>query len=155
MRFKTSTLKEATHKELVSCVAWFSPDDVLSIADDGKILKWNLVSSETKELAELASDFHPTDCHFFPRSGNHGGAQVAGKGGKKGQQVSTGGGPNDIFVVTSAEGKLQLMSGKNGRIEKSVDAHRGACLSARSTNNCHFFVNKSRNFFIFTAQVEP
>ena len=38
---------------------------------------------------------------------------------------------NEVFLVTSAEGKLQLMSGKNGRVEKSVDAHRGACLSAR------------------------
>ena len=40
-------------------------------------------------------------------------------------------GTNEVFLVTSAEGKLQLMSGKNGRLEKSVDAHRGACLSAR------------------------
>ena len=33
--------------------------------------------------------------------------------------------------MTSAEGKLQLMSAKNGRIEKSVEAHRGAALAAR------------------------
>ena len=48
MRFKTSALKEAKHTDLVSCVAWMSPDDVISIADDQKILKWNLVQSETK-----------------------------------------------------------------------------------------------------------
>ena len=46
-------------------------------------------------------------------------------------QASSSAGANDVFLVTSAEGKLQLMSGKNGRVEKSVDAHRGACLSAR------------------------
>ena len=48
MRFKTSALKEAKHTELVSCVAWMSTDDVVSISDDKKILKWNLVNSETK-----------------------------------------------------------------------------------------------------------
>ncbi len=103
---------------------------VISIADDGKILRWNLVSSETKEMAELASDFHPTDMHWYPRSSGGGGGP---SGPKKGGQVSgaSGGGVNDIFVVGSAEGKLQLMSGKNGRIEKSVDAHRGACLCVK------------------------
>ena len=48
MRFKTSALKESKHTELVSCVAWMSTDDVVSISDDKKILKWNLVNSETK-----------------------------------------------------------------------------------------------------------
>ena len=48
MRFKTSALKESKHTDLVSCVAWMSPDDVISIGDDKKILKWNLVQSETK-----------------------------------------------------------------------------------------------------------
>ena len=48
MRFKTSALKESKHTELVSCVAWMSTDDVISISDDKKILKWNLVNSETK-----------------------------------------------------------------------------------------------------------
>ena len=37
MRFKTSNLKEPKHSELVSCVSWASPDDVISIADDHKV----------------------------------------------------------------------------------------------------------------------
>ena len=37
-------------------------------------------------------------------------------GGKKG-------GVADSFLITSAEGKLQLV-GKGGRLEKPVDAHR-------------------------------
>ena len=130
MRFKTSNLKEAKHSDLVSCVAWASPDDVISIGDDHKIQKWNLVSAETKLIAELPSDFHPTDTHWFPRG--HHGAAGGGQGGKRGQ---TGGGQqnaaNDVFFVTSAEGKLQLVNGKNGRLEKAVDAHRGACLSGK------------------------
>ncbi len=44
MRLKTSNLKDPKHSDLVSCVSWMSPDDVISIADDHKILKWNLVT---------------------------------------------------------------------------------------------------------------
>lgn len=120
MRFKTSNLKEAKHSDLVSCVSWMSPDDVISIADDHKILKWNLVSAETQPFAELPQDFHPTDVHWLPK-GQASGAGSRGKGGASG---------SDVFLVTSAEGKLQLI-GKNGRMEKSVDAHRGACLVGR------------------------
>ena len=49
----------------------------------------------------------------------------------KSQGSGGGSGSQDTFLVTSAEGKLQLMNGKNGRVEKTVDAHRGACLAAR------------------------
>ena len=38
MRFKTSNVKEPKHSELVSCVSWASPDDVISIADDHKVI---------------------------------------------------------------------------------------------------------------------
>ena len=44
MRFKTSNLKEAKHTDLVSCVSWASPDEVVSIGDDHAAIKWNLVS---------------------------------------------------------------------------------------------------------------
>ena len=46
-------------------------------------------------------------------------------GGKKG-----GGGAGDMFLVSSAEGRLQLV-GRAGRMEKPVEAHRGAVLAAR------------------------
>ena len=39
MRFKTSNLKEAKHTDLVSCVGWGSPDDVISAGDDSKIYR--------------------------------------------------------------------------------------------------------------------
>ena len=76
MRFKCSNLKEPKHTDLVSCVGWMSPDDVISIADDHKILKWNLVNAETAEVSELPGDFHPTDMHWFPRG--QAGANPAG-----------------------------------------------------------------------------
>ena len=101
MRFKTSALKEAKHNELVSCVTWMSPDDVLSVADDAKVLKWNLVHSDTKELTELANDFHPTDVHWYPRSG---GPSASGPKGKKGGTAVPTSSGQDTFLITSAEG---------------------------------------------------
>ena len=69
------------------------------------------------QVSELPADFFPTDMHFLPRSSG-------GGGGKK------GGGAADTYLIPSADGKLQLV-GKGGRMEKPVEAHRGACLSAR------------------------
>ncbi|XP_023711172.2 intraflagellar transport protein 80 homolog isoform X2 [Cryptotermes secundus] len=113
MRFKTSLLKEPKHSDLVGCVAWNNTEEVYSCGDDHTILKWNLVTKETVKVADMPSELYPTDLHWFPR------CQVAGK--KQGQ---------DILLVTAADGKFHLIS-KNGRIEKSVDAHQGAALTGR------------------------
>ena len=47
-------------------------------------------------------------------------------------------GTSDSFLITSAEGRLQLVGGvrfgsgaPSARLEKGVDSHRGACLSGR------------------------
>ncbi len=62
--------------------------------------------------------------HWFPRVGNVG-------GGSKNKNVSGGRTQQtELYLVTSAEGRLQLV-GKSSRMEKSVEAHRGACLSGR------------------------
>ena len=126
MRFKTSNLRDACHTELVSCVGWASPDDVYSVADDHQILRWNLVSAETQkvftmplmfcitfmfQVLELPDDFYPTDMHWIPRGG----------GGAPGRQPSNrhqvnfdklgkkAAGGSDLFLLTSATGRLQLV----------------------------------------------
>ena len=58
---------------------------------------------------------------------SHGGG--GSKRGGGGPQASSGG--SDLFFVTSAEGKIQLVNAKSWRLDKSADAHRGACLSAK------------------------
>ncbi|XP_015761944.1 PREDICTED: intraflagellar transport protein 80 homolog isoform X2 [Acropora digitifera] len=113
MRFKTHVLKESKHKDLVSCVGWTTADELYSSGDDHSILKWNLLSDETTQVAQLPAENFPTDINWFPRGG----------GGKKQSQ-------SDLFVLTSTDGKFHLIS-RNGRIEKSVEAHRGAVLSGR------------------------
>uniref|UniRef100_A0A3Q3M7Z8 Intraflagellar transport 80 homolog (Chlamydomonas) n=1 Tax=Mastacembelus armatus TaxID=205130 RepID=A0A3Q3M7Z8_9TELE len=113
MRLKTSLLKEPKHKELVTCVGWTTADELFSCSDDHQILKWNLLTSETSLVVKLQEDIYPIDLHWFPKT----------VGSKKQSQA-------EIFVLTSTDGKFHLAS-KMGRIEKSVEAHKGAVLAGR------------------------
>ncbi|XP_007886712.1 intraflagellar transport protein 80 homolog [Callorhinchus milii] len=113
MRLKTSLLKEPKHKDLVSCVGWTTADELYSSSDDHQILKWNLLTSETSQVVKLAEEIYPIDLHWFPKT----------TGGKKQIQA-------EICVLTSTDGKFHLVS-KTGRVEKSVEAHRGAVLAGR------------------------
>uniref|UniRef100_UPI00398F7D97 intraflagellar transport protein 80 homolog isoform X2 n=1 Tax=Pristiophorus japonicus TaxID=55135 RepID=UPI00398F7D97 len=113
MRLKTSLFKEPKHKELVSCVGWTTADELYSSSDDHQILKWNLLTNETIQVVRLAEEIYPIDLHWFPKT----------TGAKKQMQA-------EIFVLTSTDGKFHLVS-KSGRVEKSVEAHRGAVLAGR------------------------
>lgn len=113
MRLKTSLLQEPKLKELVSCVGWTTADELYSCSEDHQILKWNLLTNETSLVVKLPEEIYPVDLHWFPKT----------IGGKK-QNL------NEIFVLTSTDGKFHLVS-KNGRIEKSVEAHKGAVLAGR------------------------
>ncbi|KAG7471095.1 hypothetical protein MATL_G00120740 [Megalops atlanticus] len=89
------------------------PDELYSCSDDHQIFRWNLLTSETTLAIKLQEDIYPIDLHWFPKV----------VGGKK-QALA------EIFVLTSTDGKFHLIA-KTGRIEKSVEAHRGAVLAGR------------------------
>uniref|UniRef100_A0A8C7YBK8 Intraflagellar transport 80 homolog (Chlamydomonas) n=1 Tax=Oryzias sinensis TaxID=183150 RepID=A0A8C7YBK8_9TELE len=110
MRLKTTVQKEPKHI-LIHC--WTTADELYSCSDDHQILKWNLVNNETNVVVKLSEDIYPLDMHWFPKT----------VGGKRQTQA-------EIFVLTSTDGKFHLVS-KMGRIEKSVDAHKGAVLAGR------------------------
>lgn len=114
MRFKLSIPKEPKHKEPVNCVGWTTADEIYSIGEDRAVIKSNLINNEAQKLADLPNDVCPLDMHWFPKA--------SGSGRR--------GGVPDIFAMTANEGKLLIMS-KNGKIEKSVDAHKGACICCR------------------------
>nr|XP_019943476.1 PREDICTED: intraflagellar transport protein 80 homolog isoform X2 [Paralichthys olivaceus] len=117
MRLKTSLLKESKHKELVSCVGWTTADELYSCSEDHQLLKWNLLTSETSLVVKLSDDIYPIDLHWLPKT----------TGGKRQPQA-------EIFALTSTDGKFHLVS-KIGRIEKSVEAHKGAVLAGRWNND--------------------
>ncbi|XP_022247668.1 intraflagellar transport protein 80 homolog [Limulus polyphemus] len=114
MRFKTYLQKDPKHRELVSCVAWNSTEEVYSCGDDHQVLSWNLLTGDTTKVASLPEELYPTDIHWLPRL-------TAGSGSGKKQGIP------DLFVLTSTDGKFHLLS-KGGRIEKTIEGHRGAIL---------------------------
>lgn len=134
MRFKLSIPKEPKHSEPVNCVGWTTADELYSIGDDHIINKSNLVNNEVQKLTELSNEFYPTDMHWFPKS-NLGGKKsgvpdifaMAASDGKdfrlKQQQKS-------IIITILTLGKFFIMS-KNGKTEKSVEAHKGACICCK------------------------
>ncbi|CAG9566558.1 unnamed protein product [Danaus chrysippus] len=112
MKFKISSFKEPKHVGAVSCVGWNNTEDVFSCGDDHKLLKWNLVSGECLVITTFPEDFYPICLHLFPK---------INLGGNK---------HNDVILIACADGKFHIMN-NNGRIEKSVNAHQGACLAAQ------------------------
>ncbi|XP_078484074.1 intraflagellar transport protein 80 homolog [Ciona intestinalis] len=112
MKLKITIPKDKKHTETVTCVAWSSADEVISTGDDHKILKWNLVTGESFPLSTLPADVFPTDMSILP------------------SQSKAGKNSSDVFVITSSDGKFHLFSNA-GRIEKSVEAHKGAVLSGK------------------------
>ncbi|XP_075535899.1 intraflagellar transport protein Oseg5 isoform X2 [Dermacentor variabilis] len=107
-----------SHAEISTGVTWSSTDEVLSCSDDHQILSWNLVSKDNAKLADLPEDLYPTSIHALPR--------IAGTGLTSRKNT----GNADVILVTASDGKLYLLS-KNGRIEKAIDAHRGAVLAGQ------------------------
>ncbi|OAJ40437.1 hypothetical protein BDEG_24171 [Batrachochytrium dendrobatidis JEL423] len=107
------------HTDIVTCVGWTSNNELYSVSDDRKIMKW---SGDGDSLGILTT-FEPaqedtlppayiTDMHWFPIAP------------KKGQSSS------DIYVVGATDGKFYICT-RAGKIEKASDAHKGALLSLR------------------------
>ncbi|XP_045128913.1 intraflagellar transport protein 80 homolog [Portunus trituberculatus] len=113
MRFKTSMLNKPKHTDIVSCVGWMSPDEVYSCSDDQQLLQWNLVSNETTKIAQFTSSLYPIDLQWLPRTAV--------------QKTKVG---SEVFLLTACDGKFYIVS-RNGRIEKTVEAHRGAVLAGQ------------------------
>ncbi|XP_059058155.1 intraflagellar transport protein 80 homolog isoform X1 [Achroia grisella] len=113
MKLKISSFKEPKHVGVVICVSWNNTEDVFSCGDDHKLLKWNLVNSECMVVMTFPDDFYPTGMHLFPK---------INMGGNKHQ--------HDVILISTADGKFHIVN-HNGRIEKTVNAHQGACLAAQ------------------------
>jgi len=76
--------------------------------------KTDLLKDETTILTKFPKDFFPIDLSCLSSGGNKGQGKIQA----------------NIFVVTSSDGKFHLIS-QSGRIEKTVDAHKGAVLTGR------------------------
>mmetsp|Transcript_39397 Transcript_39397/g.47784 ORF Transcript_39397/g.47784 Transcript_39397/m.47784 type:complete len:763 (-) Transcript_39397:804-3092(-) len=110
MRLKTTQAASNVHTDLVSAVGWNPTNELYTCSDDKTVWRWDMNGEAQGKVCEIDAYF--TDLHWYP---------VANKRQQQG---------NDIFVVSCTDGTFKIV-GKNGRTEKSVDAHRGAVISLR------------------------
>lgn len=85
-------------------------------SDDNQLLCWNVSNNEATKVAEFNPELLPTDIHFLPR--------IGGAFGKHG----------DLILITSTDGKFHIVN-RSGRIERSVEAHKGAILVGQWSND--------------------
>ncbi|XP_054006433.1 intraflagellar transport protein 80 homolog isoform X2 [Hylaeus anthracinus] len=118
MRFKISSQNRNGHKRLVTCVAWSSAEEIYSCGEDHLLISWYLEGGTPHStiVTQFSDDFYPTDMQWHPR-------QNYAVSITKKQSL-------DVLLITTADGKYHLVN-KNGRIEKSIDAHKGATIVGR------------------------
>ncbi|CAF0726823.1 unnamed protein product [Didymodactylos carnosus] len=96
-------------------------DDIFSVGEDHIIYKYNVVQNEVVKIAELPPELFPLDMHWLPKGASGG---VTGAISTK-RTVGS-----DLFVLGTSDGKFCFVN-KTGRVEKVIDAHRGATISVR------------------------
>lgn len=80
-------------------------------SDDNQLYRWNVSTNEASKVTSYPSELLPTDLQWVPQGpsfGKH----------------------NDTLLLTGADGRFHIVN-RNGRIERSVDAHKGAILVGR------------------------
>ncbi|XP_067210139.1 intraflagellar transport protein 80 homolog isoform X3 [Linepithema humile] len=135
MRFKISVQENNSHKRLLTCVAWNSTEELYSCGEDHLLICWRLESGTAHStiITEFPNDFYPTDMQWHPYSNQ---APSITK------QSSL-----DVLLITTADGKYHLVN-KNGRIEKSIDAHKGATILGRWSNDGSALLTAGEDGFI-------
>ncbi|KAL3274989.1 hypothetical protein HHI36_019763 [Cryptolaemus montrouzieri] len=116
MRFKISQAENPSHTAPVTCVGWSSTEEVYSTGDDNLLLSWSVSNILSSKITQFNKELYPTDMQFLPR--------INGALGKHG----------DIMLITAADGKFYILN-RNGRIERSIEAHKGAILVGQWSND--------------------
>lgn len=114
MHIKVIVPKKDKHASTVAAIGYTAKDELWSCGDDRSVLKWTTSMDHGERVLELPGEAYPTSMHWFPR--------LRGAGGSRAQ--------GDIAALGCSDGKFRLVSG-NGKIEKEVEAHRGAVISLR------------------------
>ncbi|CAG9464610.1 unnamed protein product [Pedinophyceae sp. YPF-701] len=115
MRLKVKQRDMKVHQDLVSCVCWTPNGELLSSSDDQTLQRWAGSGEPQGRVCQVPSPA-TTSMEFQPSSVSQ-------------QQSAV-----EIFALATADGKLLLMN-RSGRVEKTVDAHKGATISMRWSND--------------------
>ncbi|KAI9344345.1 WD40-repeat-containing domain protein [Obelidium mucronatum] len=128
MRLKTHQDGTSRHSDIVSCVGWTGNNELYSCGDDQRMHRWNgdgdyigqascaifdNVPSKHSNPGLNLPPVYVTDIQWFP--------QAPGKG----QNAAS-----EMYAAAGTDGKFYLCS-KAGRVEKMVEAHKGAVLALK------------------------
>ncbi|KRX22523.1 Intraflagellar transport protein 80 -like protein [Trichinella nelsoni] len=116
MRFEIVRKKEFHTTNGISAIDWSVTkfaDELYHCNDDCQLRLWQVVENHSSTIANLSESWHPIALRSCP----------ATKHANKSTTVS------EAFLLATAEGKIAVIS-KSGRVEKIVNAHNGAVLSA-------------------------
>uniref|UniRef100_A0A0N4Z4S7 WD_REPEATS_REGION domain-containing protein n=1 Tax=Parastrongyloides trichosuri TaxID=131310 RepID=A0A0N4Z4S7_PARTI len=119
MKFEITYSKKPPHNSTVTGVTWIDSEEAISCGDDEQLLLWNTNNVEEKHLMSLKGTF-PTSI----------------------QLCSSGSGKKSIkdgMIISTAGGKIIII--RNNKIEKTVNAHDGACLSVKWSDDGSSFVS--------------
>eukprot|EP00906_Rhabdomonas_costata_P015489 RCo022262 len=95
------------HQETCTAVSWSYSGELFSCGDDSTIWKWNMNGEPISKVCEIDTCF--TAIRWFPN-------------------VTKKSGGSDLFVVACSDGTFRIVNPVTGRVEKSVDAHKGAVI---------------------------
>ena len=113
MRLNFTQCSSNQHKASCNACVWSSNNELYSCGDDMVVWKWSMSGEPVGKVCDVEG--HPTDMVWYPMQ-------------KKGDQGK------DLFVVGCSDGCFRIISAATGRVEKRVEAHKGAlvCLSWNS-----------------------
>eukprot|EP00038_Savillea_parva_P010167 m.188364 g.188364 ORF g.188364 m.188364 type:complete len:773 (-) comp17402_c0_seq1:165-2483(-) len=96
----------------VSAVGWTPKGEVWSAGDDLKFNQWEAGLDQAVKIVDLPTDSYPSAMRWFPR--------LKGTAGGRSQA--------DLAAIGCTDGHFRLVL-STGRVEKTVEAHRGAVTS--------------------------
>ena len=112
MWLKTWVAEPEGHTDLVSAAGWNAFNELFTASDDQTVRRWDSNGRPASKEPVCTLSGYVTDLHWL-------------LGFSRRQQAGS-----ESFVLGATDGKF-LIVGRSGRIEKSVEAHRGACIACR------------------------
>ncbi|KAI6192323.1 Intraflagellar transport protein 80-like protein [Aphelenchoides bicaudatus] len=103
-------------------VGWLNNETYLSVGDDKQLLQWSAIkpSSEPQPMQNYKNNSYPTTMHSLIYN-------MAGKS-------------INLILVGMSDGKISIVNA-NGKVEKTVDAHEGATLAVKWSNDATGFLS--------------
>lgn len=132
MKFQLYLPFKSFHAGFASCVCWVNNELVITCGDDRKLLFWNSASfHEPARSVQLPIEAYPTSMHVLMSSSN----------GATGMSIDSGSSTisqsSHLIALGASNGLFYLfpLSWNSNRLDKCIEAHTGAVIVIRWSND--------------------